>query len=132
MEMTDSESGESLWQRSEWEDIFTKEIKIKLPTAVHKAKTVARTMKFSTVEAIENLRLMQRVLLHGQVIEVWNFKFGFSIPNSTNSWQCVIESAGDGNMIPVHILSGNVVIETQFFDAEKLIAKSSMRIIYED
>mmetsp|Transcript_19912 Transcript_19912/g.27769 ORF Transcript_19912/g.27769 Transcript_19912/m.27769 type:complete len:195 (+) Transcript_19912:16-600(+) len=130
MDMTDVESGDILWQSTDWNDIFTAEKEIVLPKKVHETKTVSRTMKFSTKEAIQSLRLVQKVLLHGQVLEVWNFKFGFAIPNSTNSWQCVIESAGDDKMIPIHILSGNIKIETQFFDDESLIAKSTLRVLY--
>ena len=49
-----------------------------------------------------------------QCIEEWLFDFGFVIPNSTNTWQQVIE-ADEGNMIPAEVLSGNVTIETSFF-----------------
>ena len=54
-----------------------------------------------------------------QCIEEWLFDFGFVIPNSTNTWQQVIE-ADEGNMIPAEVLSGNVTIETSFFVRARL------------
>ena len=55
------------------------------------------------VELIDKFRLEQRIFLHGQCIEEWLFDFGFVIPNSTNTWQQVIE-ADEGNMIPAEVL----------------------------
>ena len=57
----------------------------------------------SQVELIDKFRLEQRIFLHGQCIEEWLFDFGFVIPNSTNTWQQVIE-ADEGNMIPAEVL----------------------------
>ena len=88
-------------------------------------------MKFSSVEEIREFRLVQTVLLHGQPIEVWEFHVGLVIPGSTNSWQCVIESAGKDQMIPVHILSGNTVIDTKFFDGDKFIGRVTLKLDYE-
>ena len=71
---------------------------------------------------MENFRLIQRVLLHGDSFEgassvtphsalrmtgisantEWSFEFGFVIPGSTNSWQQVIEAADE--MLPTEIL----------------------------
>jgi retinal rod rhodopsin-sensitive cGMP 3',5'-cyclic phosphodiesterase subunit delta len=59
----------------------------------------------------------------------WNFKFGFVIPNSTNSWQQVIEAADE--MMPAEVLSGNITIHTTFYDGENLIASSSVLLYYE-
>ena len=59
-----------------------------------------------------------------QCIEEWLFDFGFVIPNSTNTWQQVIE-ADEGNMIPAEVLSGNVTIETSFFVRARLAPRSN-------
>ncbi|KAH8091973.1 3',5'-cyclic-nucleotide phosphodiesterase [Aureococcus anophagefferens] len=78
---------------------------------------------------MEHFRLEQRVLLHDQPFEAWNFQFGFVMPGSTNSWQQVIEAADE--MMPAEVLNGNVVIETSFFDGDMLIAKCRVRIFYD-
>lgn len=43
-------------------------------------------MIFSSKEKIDNFRLIQRVFLFDKCIEEWYFKFGFVIPQSTNTW----------------------------------------------
>jgi len=34
----------------------------------------------------------------------WYFEFGFVIPESTNTWQSIIEAAPAGQMMPAQIL----------------------------
>ena len=81
----------------------------------------------------------------------WNFEFGFVIPGSTNTWQSVIEAAPESQMMPASVLrsvtvviqvtchaviavfpllSGNVVIETDFFDGDVLVSTSSVKLFY--
>ena len=35
----------------------------------------------------------------------WFFEFGFVIPNSTNTWQSLIEAAPESQMMPAHVLT---------------------------
>ncbi len=69
VDMSDEESGEVMWERSTWDDIFEKEITITIPADILKCAAVARTMKFASKEEITTFRLVQRVMLHGQVLE---------------------------------------------------------------
>ena len=69
-------------------------------------------------------------MLHGTCIEQWTFKFGFVIPDSTNNWQQIIRSAGKNNMMSPDILSGNVTIDTNFYDGDVLIFGKVVRIYY--
>lgn len=87
-------------------------------------------MNFSSASEISNFRLVQSVKLRGQPLEEWKFQFGFVIPGSTNSWQCVIESAGEGQMIPAEILSGHILIETHFYDGEMHVYTTKIRVYY--
>lgn len=34
----------------------------------------------------------------------WYFEFGFVIPNSTNTWQSLIEAAPESQMMPANVL----------------------------
>ena len=63
-------------------------------------------------------------------MEEWNFDFGFVIPNSTNTWQSLIEAAPESQMMPAKVLNGNVVIETMFFDGDLLVSTSKVRLYY--
>lgn len=47
---------------------------------------------------------MNSLLLQGRVLEEWSFDFGFVIPNSTNTWQSIIEAAPESQMMPAQIL----------------------------
>lgn len=44
------------------------------------------------------------VELQGRALEEWTFDFGFVIPNSTNTWQSIIEAAPESQMMPAQIL----------------------------
>jgi len=79
---------------------------------------------------MEKFRIEQRVLFKGKIMEEWHFEFGFVIPNSTNTWQSLIEAAAESQMMPARVLSGNVVIETQFFDDNLLVSTSKVRLYY--
>lgn len=87
-------------------------------------------MNFSSVEAIKDFRLEQRIYLGDVCIEEWDFEFGFVIPGSTNSWQSTIEAAPEQEMMDPGEISGLVRVETSFLDGDKLINKSVVRIFY--
>lgn len=103
---------------------------VDIPASILKLRAVSREMHFSSVEQLNNFRLVQLVTLNGHPLEEWRFTFGFVIPGSTNSWQCTIEGAGEGNMIPPEVLSGNVVIETQFYDENMQVSTTRIRVYY--
>ena len=79
---------------------------------------------------MEKFRLEQKVLYRGNCLEEWNFEFGFVIPNSTNTWQSLIEAAPEAQMMPARVLNGNVVIETKFYDDELEVSTSKVRLYY--
>ena len=91
---------------------------------------VSREINFSSINEISNLALVQKFMMNGVCVEEWSFTFGYVIPNSTNTWQQIIKSAGKERMMSPHILSGNVTIDTCFYDGDSLISKSTMRIFY--
>lgn len=55
---------------------------------------------------------------------------GWVSPNTTNTWQSTIEAAPESQMMPAKVLSGNVTIETCFYDGDILISKSVVRLYY--
>ena len=79
---------------------------------------------------MEKFRLEQKVLYRSRCLEEWNFEFGFVIPNSTNTWQSLIEAAPESQMMPARVLNGNVVIETKFFDDQLEVSTSKVRLYY--
>jgi len=106
------------------------ELEIKIPASILGLKAVSREMNFSSVEQIRDFRLVQSVSLRGQPLEEWKFSFGFVIPGSTNTWQCVIESAGAEAMIPASVLSGHVLIATHFYDGTHHVCTTKQRVFY--
>ena len=67
--------------------------------------------------------------LHGQVVEDMCFNFGFVIPNSTNTWDQMIE-AETGHVMPAEVLSGNLIAETYFMAGDQVIAQLTFKIFY--
>ncbi|CAK1551649.1 unnamed protein product [Leptosia nina] len=130
MNLRDADTGKILWQHNE--DMSNPDIEheARVPKRILKCRVVSREMNFSSVESMERFRLEQKVLFKGRCLEEWFFEFGYVIPNSTNTWQSIIESAPESQMMPANVLNGNVVIETKFFDGDLLITTSRVRLFY--
>lgn len=55
-------------------------------------KTVGLTMNFGIGKSpIQNMEMIERHYFKGKVIRNYGFKFGFVIPNSTNSWELMYD-----------------------------------------
>ncbi|XP_064105809.1 retinal rod rhodopsin-sensitive cGMP 3',5'-cyclic phosphodiesterase subunit delta-like [Macrobrachium nipponense] len=116
MNLRDADSGKILWQGT---DDFTSpdvEHEARVPRKILKCKAVSREISFSSVHAMEKFRLEQRVYYKGRMLEEWFFEFGTVIPNSTNTWQSLIEAAPESQMMPAQVLRYSVSIQySQFF-----------------
>uniref|UniRef100_A0A3B3SPD5 Retinal rod rhodopsin-sensitive cGMP 3',5'-cyclic phosphodiesterase subunit delta n=1 Tax=Paramormyrops kingsleyae TaxID=1676925 RepID=A0A3B3SPD5_9TELE len=130
MNLRDAETGKVLWQGTEDLSLPGVEHEARVPKKILKCKAVSRELNFSSSEKLEKFRLEQKVLFKGQCLEEWFFEFGFVIPNSTNTWQSLIEAAPESQMMPANVLTGNVVIETKFYDDELLVSTSRVRLFY--
>ncbi|KAL0839389.1 hypothetical protein ABMA28_016117 [Loxostege sticticalis] len=130
MNLRDGDTGKILWQYNE--DLSSPEVEheARVPKRILKCRVVSREMNFSSVESMDKFRLEQKILFKGRCLEEWFFEFGYVISNSCNTWQSVIESAPESQMMPANILNGNVVIETKFFDGDLLITTSRVRLFY--
>ena len=115
----------------------------RVPKKILKCRAVSREINFSSIEPMEKFRIEQKVcqesaliqsnlcsqvLFKGRCLEEWNFEFGFVIPNSTNTWQSLIEAAPESQMMPANVLTGNVVIETVFYDGDLMVSTSKVRL----
>jgi len=129
MNMRDASTGTIMWENHEW-NCGVIETEAAVPKEILKCRQVSREINFSSAEMMNSLRLVQTVIFNGSHLEEWNFQFGFVIPNSTNTWQQTIEAAEEEEMIPAELLSGNVVIDTSFYDGEHLLMSQKVRIHY--
>ncbi|EJW75271.1 hypothetical protein WUBG_13821 [Wuchereria bancrofti] len=104
MSLRDAESGKVLWQSYEDLALPGKEHQARVPKSILKCRAVSREINFTSAEKINKFRLEQRVYLKGDIIEEWFFDFGFVIPQSTNTWQSLIEAAPEAQMLPASLL----------------------------
>ncbi|OAD55359.1 Retinal rod rhodopsin-sensitive cGMP 3',5'-cyclic phosphodiesterase subunit delta [Eufriesea mexicana] len=104
MNLRDADSGKILWQGNEDLSIPGVEHEARVPKKILKCRAVSREINFSSAEPIERFRLEQKVLFKGRCLEEWFFEFGFVIPNSTNTWQSLIEAAPESQMMPADVL----------------------------
>lgn len=133
MQLKDSETGELFWSSENWgSDVLTREAVARVPSRILRSTAVSREIEFSSVEMMSAFRLEQRVFIAGILAEEWNFNFGFVIPGSRNTWSSTILAAEPEDMIPAEMLSGNVLIESRFFDGDLLIATSQVRVFYDE
>jgi len=130
MKLRDSDTGDILWEGKGDLALPDVEHEARVPKGVLQCRAVSREINFSSVEPMEKFRIEQKVLFKGRCIEEWFFEFGFVIPNSTNTWQNMIEAAPESQMMPANILTGNIVIETKFYDDDFLVSTSNVRVYY--
>lgn len=130
MNLRDAETGKVFWQGNEDLSVPDVEHEARVPKKILRCPAVSREINFSSAEPMEKFRLEQKVLFKGRCLEEWFFEFGFVIPNSTNTWQSLIEAAPESQMMPANVLNGNIVIETKFFDDDLLISTSRVRLFY--
>lgn len=132
MQMRDAVTGRLMWVSHEWgSDMFEKEQVAHIPASILRCKAVGREINFSSEEEMKKFRLEQRVFFQGVCMEEWFFSFGFVIPGSTNTWEQTIYAAEESAMLPAHLLSGQVTIETSFFDDNLFVSKSLVRVFYD-
>ncbi|KAL6734625.1 hypothetical protein Aduo_005147 [Ancylostoma duodenale] len=131
MNLRDAENGRVLWQSTEDMADPNQVHEAHVPKSILKCRTVSREINFTSTEKIDKFRLEQRVFLKENIIEEWFFEFGFVIPDSTNTWQTLIEAAPESQMLPASLLSGNVVVETLFYDDDLLVSTSKVRLFYD-
>ncbi|XP_015789661.1 retinal rod rhodopsin-sensitive cGMP 3',5'-cyclic phosphodiesterase subunit delta [Tetranychus urticae] len=130
MNLRDARNGEILWESKEDLSKPNREHEAKVPRDILKCRAVSREINFSSVQPMEKLRLEQKVLFQGKCLEEWYFVFGYVIPNSTNTWQSLIEAAPESQMMPADVLNGNLLIETKFYDDDLLLSTSRVRLFY--
>lgn len=130
--LKNSETGEKAWTSKDWgSDVFTTVKEAHLPARMLKFPAVGREIVFSSESVIVGFKIEQTVFVHGNPIEQWNYDFGFVMPGSENSWETIVEAAGEGNMLPAEFLSGNMFIVTSFYSGDLLISKSVVQVFYE-
>uniref|UniRef100_A0A061QX43 Retinal rod rhodopsin-sensitive cGMP 3',5'-cyclic phosphodiesterase subunit delta n=1 Tax=Tetraselmis sp. GSL018 TaxID=582737 RepID=A0A061QX43_9CHLO len=135
LRFSDAETGETLWSADKWPAVAEDEIKVEIPARILKCDAVAREVKFSSEEQLDDLRMEQTVFQDaggGSLIkmEEWKFRFGFVIPHSHNSWQSTTLAAGDGKMVDPEAASGRVIIATRFRDGNRTISEMRVRVFY--
>ncbi|KAL3271752.1 hypothetical protein HHI36_022222 [Cryptolaemus montrouzieri] len=128
--LRDADGGKIFWQGSD--DISYPDIEHEahVPKNILQCRAVSREFSFSSKEQIEKFRLEQKVLFKGRCLEEWYFEFGFVMPESTNTWQSIMEAAPESQMMPASVLNGNLVIETKFYNDDLLISTSKVRLFY--
>ena len=130
MQMRDGESGNVLWQTDSWDNSLLERDE-HFPKELLQCRSVYRQINFSSVEKIQDFEIRQKVYLGPMMIEEWNFHFGFVMPNSTNTWEQIIDAAEPDEMLTPDQLNGNMKIETLFYDGSEQIYRSVMRVFYE-
>ena len=74
------------------DDPTTRVIKYHLGPDFLKLRTIGLTLKFSNGEKpIQNMLMVERHYFDHKVIRSYEFKFGFVIPNSTNTWEFIYD-----------------------------------------
>ena len=74
------------------EDPSLRTIKYQFGPDFLQLRTVGTTLEFSVGEqAVQNLLMLERHYFKGKLIKSFEFKFGFCIPNTVNSWEAIYD-----------------------------------------
>lgn len=129
MKMKDGSNGKVMWETSNF-DLSNNHHEENLPKELLQCSEVVREINFSSKEKIMDLELVQQFYLVGELIETSRFFFGFVIPNSTNSWEQIVEAKPPEEILPWNLLSGNLIVEVMFLTMGELIIRNSITINY--
>ncbi len=67
-------------------------IEYTLPLAILKSKAIGTTVEFKVgAKEAKNFRMVERHYFKDKLLKSFDFKFGFCIPNSTNTWESIYE-----------------------------------------
>ena len=127
--MKDATAGQVLWESSQWDLNSSEEQKVEFPAAMLACGAIGREIVFYSKKIMNDFSIRQQMSVGGQVVEEFSFNFGFVMPNTTNSWEQVIE-ADEGQVMPAEVLSGNLVVDTQFCVKGVPFATQSYRVFY--
>ena len=109
---------------SDTDDPSTRVIKYHLGPDFLKLQTVGLTLKFSNGPIpIQDMLMVERHYFRGQVIRSYEFKFGFVIPNSQNSWEFIYNLPDLDEKVKAEIVKApwEVKSDSFFFADGKLI-----------
>lgn len=129
--LRDVDTGEILWFSNEDYSSSESIFEVRLPKKILNCSGVLREMHFSSVESWEKLKISQIITYKGFPLEELFFEYGVITRNSNNTWQSVIKATPEAKLMSWNTLSGNVIVETQFYNNETLITTSKSRIFYE-
>ena len=128
MQMKDGNNGKVMWEVKSW-DLNKPDHTENITKELLKCKIIVRNINFSSVEAIDELELVQNFYLMGELFETSRFKFGFVIPGSTNDWEQILLAKEDG-VLPAEVLSGKLQVETFFLIKGRVLYKNKILIYY--
>ena len=98
-------------------------------------KTVGLTMNFSIgPKPVTNMEMIERHYFRGKVIRAYDFKFGFVIPNSTNSWEMIYDMPDftEQELQEISSAPWEVKSDTFFFANGKLFIHNRAEYNYAD
>ena len=125
VEVSDDEvdNGES-GTLSDMDDPSTRVIKYHLGPDFLRLRTVGLTLTFSNGQKpIQKMEMVERHYFRGRVIRSYDFKFGFVIPGSTNSWEFIYDlpELSDAERLEISEAPWEVKSDSFFFADGKLI-----------
>ena len=127
--MKDAKNGTTLWENNDWDMTNDDEKKVEFPKEMLQASELGREIVFYSKKLMQGFSIKQVMTIHDQVIEEFTFDFGFVIPNTTNSWEQIIE-VQEGEVLPAEMLSGNLVVDTYFMVKGITFAHQRYRVFY--
>ena len=106
------------------DDPQTRVIKYHLGPDFLRLRMVGLTLEFTNgPKPIKNMEMIERHYFRGRVIRSYDFKFGFVIPGSTNSWEFIYDlpELSDAERLEISEAPWEVKSDSFFFAEGKLI-----------
>ncbi|XP_060856160.1 retinal rod rhodopsin-sensitive cGMP 3',5'-cyclic phosphodiesterase subunit delta-like [Metopolophium dirhodum] len=129
--MIDNDTGVVLWYTNQNYALPGIEHEAIMPRKVLDCRAMTRTISFSSEHRINHLKLKHKEFLQGCCIEEWDSEFGTVLAETAETWETIFMPREGSTSSSANVLSGNLLIETNFYDGDKLITTSNILIFYE-
>lgn len=120
-----------------WSEDALRKIKYEFSEDVLRLPAIKTSLEFSVgTRPVENFRMIERHYFRNQLVKSFDFKFGFCIPGSTNTWDAVYAVPGLGEEMIADMIANphETTSDSFYFVGNELVMhnKASYSYIVED
>ncbi|XP_022183117.1 retinal rod rhodopsin-sensitive cGMP 3',5'-cyclic phosphodiesterase subunit delta-like [Myzus persicae] len=131
IDLIDNDTGVVVWHTNENYALPDIEHEAIIPRQILDCRAVTRTTNFSFMHRINHFKAKHKEFLQGDCIEEFEYEFGTVFAGLVVNWETTFERRQEITSSFANVISGDLRIETNFFDGDKLITTSNVIMFFE-